>query len=356
MRTRAAPSAARQRAVQHRASSRFHCGSRRRTGARTVLILRTGAVTSNSRCGNELVEPSGVSAGTKGGRIAVACGSHALPQVLRARNAPSAPTRNARRHQSVPHVRTRHGTCYTGPLGYEQRCVLGSLVLRACPAMGRAHQAAGRGLHPPAGGTRGLGGRCALHPRTTTRQATTLVSHVRRAVCALGRCEQLLVDRPRGNPDGVPDLPPAFRVSVADLGGCVVARPPTGAVPSIRLGGGRGGRPHYPRLCVGYAWPRDPWSALRGPEPGPERAWFDTRARPSDGVAREPVAGAPAQRVDVATLPPARDHSDSPHGIPRGCPGSARSPRDHSVDARTPARPNQGCPVCTRCRVAPARE
>src|SRR2546426_2955085 len=198
---------------------------------------------------NELVETSGVSASAKGGRIAVACGSRALPQVLRARNALSAATRNARRHQSVTRVSTRHGTCYAGPLGYEQRCVLGSLVLRLCPAVGRAHQAAGRGLHPPAGRTRGLGGRCALHPRTTTRQATILVSRVRVTLCALGRCEQLLVDRPRGNPDGVPDLPPAFPVSVADLGGCVGARPPTGAVPSIRLGGGRGRRPHYPRLC-----------------------------------------------------------------------------------------------------------
>src|SRR2546426_12045466 len=46
---------------------------------------------------NELVETSGVSASAKGGRIAVACGSRALPQVLRARNALSAATRKARR-------------------------------------------------------------------------------------------------------------------------------------------------------------------------------------------------------------------------------------------------------------------
>src|SRR5205823_9212530 len=102
--------------------------SRRRRGARNVLILRIGAVMSNSLCSNGLVGPSGVSASAKGGRIAVACGSRALPQVLRARNALSAPTRNARCHQSVTHVPTRHGTCYASPLGYEQCCVLVSLV------------------------------------------------------------------------------------------------------------------------------------------------------------------------------------------------------------------------------------
>jgi len=82
-----------------------------------VLILRIGAVMSNSLCSNELVEPSAVSASAKGGRIPLACGSRALPQVLRARNALSAPTRNARRHQSVTRVPTRHGTCYASPLG-----------------------------------------------------------------------------------------------------------------------------------------------------------------------------------------------------------------------------------------------
>ena len=82
-----------------------------------MLILRIGAVMSNSLCSNELVEPSGVSPSAKGGRIALACGSRALPQVLRARNALSAPTRNARRHQSVTRVPTRHGTCYASPLG-----------------------------------------------------------------------------------------------------------------------------------------------------------------------------------------------------------------------------------------------
>ena len=60
-----------------------------------MLILRIGAVMSNSLCSNELVEPSAVSASTKGGRIGLGCGSRALPQVLRARNALSAPTRNA---------------------------------------------------------------------------------------------------------------------------------------------------------------------------------------------------------------------------------------------------------------------
>src|SRR5207247_10662884 len=182
MRTRAVPAAAPQRAVLPSASARFPCGSRRRGGARNVLILRIGAIMSNSLCSNDLVEPSGVSASAKGGRIAVAYGSRALPQVLRARNAPSAATRNARRHQSVTHVRTRHSTCNSGPLGYEQRCVLGSLVLRLCPAVGRAHQAAGRGLHPPAGRTRGLGGRCALHPRKTAGQAPLVVSPLRSAV------------------------------------------------------------------------------------------------------------------------------------------------------------------------------
>src|SRR2546422_6922030 len=200
MRRRAVPSAARQRAFQPSASSRFPGGSRRRGGARNVLRLRIGAVMSNSLCSNELVEASAVSASAKGGRIAVACGSRALPQLLRARNARSAPTRNERRHQSVTRVPTRHGTCYAGPLGYEQGCVLVSLVLRLCPAVGRAHQAAGRGLHPPARRTRGLGGRCALHPRKTAGQAAILVSRVRVTLCALGWCEQLLVDRPPGNP------------------------------------------------------------------------------------------------------------------------------------------------------------
>src|SRR5438093_11686472 len=144
MRRRAVLSAARKRAVQPSASSRFPCGSRRRRGARNVLILRIGAVMSNSLCSNELVEPSGVSASAKGGRIAVACGSRALPQVLRARNALSAPTRNVRRHQSITPVPTRHGTCYAGLLGYEQCCVLVSLVLRPRPAVGKGHREIGR--------------------------------------------------------------------------------------------------------------------------------------------------------------------------------------------------------------------
>src|SRR5438132_5373071 len=168
MRTRAAPSAARQRVVQPSASSRFPCGSRRRRGARNVLILRIGAVMSNSLCSNELVGPSGVSASAKGGRIAVACGSRALPQVLRARNALSAPTRNARCHQSVTHVPTRHGTCYASPLGYEQCCVLVSLVLRVCPAVGQVHTDNGVRLHPCH--DRDSGHSSHIHPLNTATQ------------------------------------------------------------------------------------------------------------------------------------------------------------------------------------------
>src|SRR5256885_14449379 len=103
---------------------------------------------SNSLCSNRLEEPGGVSASAKGGRIAVAWGSRALPQVLRARNALSSPTRNGRRHQSVTRVPTRLGTCYASPLGYEQSCVLVSLVLRVCPAVGKRHRDPGIGLHP----------------------------------------------------------------------------------------------------------------------------------------------------------------------------------------------------------------
>src|SRR2546429_6724590 len=185
MRTRAAPSAARQRVVQPSASSRFPCGSRRRRGARNVLILRIGAVMSNSLCSNELVGPSGVSASAKGGRIAVACGSRALPQVLRARNALSAPTRNARCHQSVTHVPTRHGTCYAGPLGYEQCCVLVSLVLRVCPPVGQVHRDPGIGLHPSPGRLGGLGGRGGPRPRATAGQAHAFVLTPCRALSLL---------------------------------------------------------------------------------------------------------------------------------------------------------------------------
>src|SRR2546426_10685661 len=211
MRTRAVPSAARQRAVQPSASSRFPCGSRRRRSARNVLILRIGVVMSNSLCSNELVEPSAVSASTKGGRIAVACGSHALPQVLRARNALSAPTRNARRHQSVTRVPTRHGTCYASPLGYEQSCVLVSLVLRVCPPVGQVHPDAGVGLHPSPSRLGGLGRRSRPRPRPTAGQASVLVSRVRSALCALGRGERLLVPRSAGDWREVPHLPSACR-------------------------------------------------------------------------------------------------------------------------------------------------
>src|SRR6058998_1398511 len=193
MRTRAVPSAARQRAVQPSASSRFRWGSRRRRGARNVLILRIGAVMSNSLCSNELVEPSAVSASTKGGRIAVACGSHALPQVLRARNALSAPTRTARRHQSITPVPTRHGTCYAGPLGYEKSCVLVSLVLRVCPAVGRDRRDPGIGHHSSHSRLGGLGRRGRPRPRAPAGQAAVLVSRVRIALCALGWGERLLV-------------------------------------------------------------------------------------------------------------------------------------------------------------------
>src|SRR5712691_10935911 len=194
MRTQAVPSAARQRAVQPSASSRFPWGSRRRRGARNVLILRIGAVTSNSLCSNELIEPSAVSPSAKRGRIPLACGSRALPQVLRARNALSAPTRNARRHQSFTHVPTRHGTCYAGPLGYEQSCVLVSLVLRLRPALGQGCCYPGIGLHPSPGRLGGLGRRGRPRPRPTAGQAAVLVSRVRRALCALVRSERLLVD------------------------------------------------------------------------------------------------------------------------------------------------------------------
>src|SRR2546425_5740055 len=234
MRTRAVPAAAPQRAVQPSASSRFPCGSRRRGGARNVLILRIGAVMSNSLCSNELVGSSAVAASTKVGRIAVACGSRALPQVLRARNAPSATTRNARRHQSVTHAPTRHGTCYAGPLGYEQSCVLVSLVLRLRPALGQVHRDPGIGLHPSPGRLGGLGGRGRPRPRATAGQAAVLVSRLRRALCALVRSERLLVDGSGSDGRPVPDLPSASRARVADLGDRVVAGTPAGAAPSIR--------------------------------------------------------------------------------------------------------------------------
>src|SRR5207247_4276003 len=153
------------------------CSGRRRS-ARNVLILRIGAVMSNSLCSNALVEPSGVSASAKGGRIAVACGSSALPQVLRARNALSAPTRNARRQQSVTHVPTRHGTCYAGPLGYEQCCLLVSLVLRVCPAVGQVHPDAGVGLHSSPGRLCGLGRLGRSHTRAPSGMYGLMCTHV----------------------------------------------------------------------------------------------------------------------------------------------------------------------------------
>src|SRR6266853_4222761 len=106
MRSVGAPSAARQRAI--------HCDSRRRGVARNVLIHGSGVVMRNYMCGNELVERSTVSASTK--RLyRIACGSHAVPIVLRSRNVPSARTRNARSSQAVTQAQTGHGMCSTTP-------------------------------------------------------------------------------------------------------------------------------------------------------------------------------------------------------------------------------------------------
>src|SRR6185312_14997464 len=136
----------------------------------------------------------------------VACGSRALPQLLRARNAPSARTRNGRCHQAVTYLRTRHGTRYARPLGYEQGCVLVSLVFRLRPPVGQVHRYPGIGLHPSPSRLGGLGGRGRPRPRATACSATFLVSRVRSALCALVWGERLLVDGSASDWRAVPDL------------------------------------------------------------------------------------------------------------------------------------------------------
>ena len=76
-----------------------------------MLVLGTGVVMRNSLYGIELIEWSVVSVSTPRRPDQGACGSRALPQLLRARHAPSTRSRNGRRHQAVTDIRARHGTC-----------------------------------------------------------------------------------------------------------------------------------------------------------------------------------------------------------------------------------------------------
>src|SRR5207244_153785 len=198
-------------------------------------MLGSGVVMCNSLWSKEFRVPSAISVSTERSADQVACGSRALPKVLRGRNPAAA--RPATRRPSNQLCTFGPGTARAiSPLGYEQSCVLVSLVLRLRPAVGQVHRNPGTGLHPSPGRLGGLGGRCSLRPRATAGQATVLVSRVRAPVCTLGWGEWLLVDRSRGDSRAVPHLPPAHRAGVVDLGDRVVAGTPTGAAPSIRSG------------------------------------------------------------------------------------------------------------------------
>jgi len=63
-----------------------------------------------------------------------------------------------------------------------------------------------------------------------------------------------------------------------------------------------------------------------------------------------------AQRMAVATVPPAWHDSSFPHGFPRVGPRSARGTLDHSVDPRAAAAQGQSRVVRPRCRIARGRE
>src|SRR5881628_2930772 len=141
MRTREAPSAAQPRAIQPRASSR------RRGRARNVLIPSTAVLMGNYLCGNELVERSGLGQhqerAQRGGMwLARSATGVADPQLAIGTNTIC----GAQPTIYTTFGRARH-VLYS-PAGYEQGCVLGSLVLRLGPAMGPAHRLASVGLHP----------------------------------------------------------------------------------------------------------------------------------------------------------------------------------------------------------------
>src|SRR5205807_2517734 len=83
------------------------------------------------------------------------------------------------------------------------------LVLRLRAPVGRLRRAAGCGFHPSPGRHRGVGRRCALHRRATTRQATVVVSRVGARLRVLGCDQHALVHRSGRHANAVADLPAA---------------------------------------------------------------------------------------------------------------------------------------------------